>query len=107
MLISGSGGNFDNYIWQDVNGRNSAAWKPVIKLIVMKLSKFPSLPEIQTFAYIIYILQGLCASQIYRLGVFCSNVPTLCLGSGQYGSWHYGPIEHFRIRRTFPTDILD
>ena len=48
MLISGSGGNFDDDIWH-VNGWEVAAWKSTNKLLVNQIANIPTTTRIQTY----------------------------------------------------------
>ena len=47
-LISGSGGNFVNFVWQHFNGQKVAAWKSTHKLLVNQFVKIPTTTRNQT-----------------------------------------------------------
>ena len=48
-LISVSGGNFDNFIWQHVNGQNGATWQLANKLLVNEIIEIPTTSRNQTY----------------------------------------------------------
>ena len=50
VFVTFSGGNFDNFIGQHVNGRNSAAEKFTNTLLLKQIFKIPSTTRNQTYS---------------------------------------------------------